>query len=885
MQVEIEVALAAARAQQQADALFNTLDRARVVAGQITVAASNIRLPTVSGGGTAGSAASVTANTNAMNAMTAAIARNRATAATAQAATTALNNAISASVAASNAAAAAITNLANAQARQGAGAQQQAAVMGGMLGAVTRLAAGYITLRSAWDFTGNSINQSIALENLTNTLTATSGSATQAAADLAFLRSESQRIGINFIASAEAFVRFDSAVKGAGLSSQFARDAFTAVAEAGRRFGLNADRQRLILLALEQMTSKGVISMEELRRQLGESLPGAFNMAAKAAGMTTREFNKLVESGKLMAADFLPKFIDQMKKDMPAGAEAVASTAAEVNRLTNAWQAFLAAVGKSVPVKEVAKVAANILTELTPLHAIDDAAQIEANKKRAQRRSDYFKEISQQTYPGLKSAHFGYGGGGSLPSVEDIDAYLKKEDELAKREKARTDLRNKQLTDIFVGDPAKQEEQQAAYSKIYGKFMTEALDEEARKRQEIIDRYAANIEKIKANEANLPGWMVESAVNKGKDTQAVRLAQFDEEQADKRHKESLDAAIKSQKDLEDSAKRLRDIQIDLIPDEEEQKIERIKDKFEAMRKNIVANAPWLFATSNIGQQIDDKQSQEIAQIRNKAKPTSATPLNTDFGSLYRERSTLQGQLADAKTVENFEDIARRISDINRALSVQLQADNAKWIEAFKFGFQEVQDSWGSMAERMSSVGATLADSMERNITDSLVNIALATEDPKEAFANMSRAIIADLVRVAIQQLIVKNLLSGFSGLFGSGATTSPGITPITPGPITSAVSGHSGMVVGFEGMTTQFAPRFHGGSGPVGDEQLAMLRKQEVVLTPEQMKAIGGRGKAQPTTIINLFDRKVFDEMRAANPDAVVNEIGRNKSLIRQILQ
>lgn len=48
--------------------------------------------------------------------------------------------------------------------------------------------------------------------------------------------------------------------------------------------------------------------MEEIRRQLSESLPGSFQVAAKAMGMTTAEFTAMVESGQLASSDFLPKF-------------------------------------------------------------------------------------------------------------------------------------------------------------------------------------------------------------------------------------------------------------------------------------------------------------------------------------------------------------------------------------------------------------------------------------------------------------------------------------------------------------------------------------------------------------------------------------------------
>ena len=48
--------------------------------------------------------------------------------------------------------------------------------------------------------------------------------------------------------------------------------------------------------ALAQMASKGTVSMEELRQQLGDRLPGALGLAAKGLGITEQELIKLVSA-------------------------------------------------------------------------------------------------------------------------------------------------------------------------------------------------------------------------------------------------------------------------------------------------------------------------------------------------------------------------------------------------------------------------------------------------------------------------------------------------------------------------------------------------------------------------------------------------------------
>lgn len=50
------------------------------------------------------------------------------------------------------------------------------------------------------------------------------------------------------------------------------------------------------------------VSMEELRQQLGDAVPGALSLTAQGLGVTDAQLIKLVESGQLAARDFFPAF-------------------------------------------------------------------------------------------------------------------------------------------------------------------------------------------------------------------------------------------------------------------------------------------------------------------------------------------------------------------------------------------------------------------------------------------------------------------------------------------------------------------------------------------------------------------------------------------------
>lgn len=144
---------------------------------------------------------------------------------------------------------------------------------------------------------------------------------------LAFLRETASQAGVGFSALLEPYKSFTASATAANIPLQVQNDLFSATIKAGSTLGLSNERVGQTLLALSQMASKGVVSMEELRQQLGEALPGALSMAAKGLGLTEQELIKLVESGKLAAADLFPALAGQLQ-----------SLAGENNGLQASWE-------------------------------------------------------------------------------------------------------------------------------------------------------------------------------------------------------------------------------------------------------------------------------------------------------------------------------------------------------------------------------------------------------------------------------------------------------------------------------------------------------------------------------------------------------------------
>lgn len=166
--------------------------------------------------------------------------------------------------------------------------------------------------------------------------------------DLSWLRDVTEQLGLEFNSTAKAYGGLAAASRGTRLEGAGARQVFEAVAKASAVMGLSAEQSSGALLALQQMISKGTVQAEELRGQLGERLPGAFQIAARSMGMTTAELSKMLELGGLITEDFLPKFGAQLLSEVGGATERAGQRAeASLNRLSNAWENFKRTVAQS----------------------------------------------------------------------------------------------------------------------------------------------------------------------------------------------------------------------------------------------------------------------------------------------------------------------------------------------------------------------------------------------------------------------------------------------------------------------------------------------------------------------------------------------------------
>lgn len=168
-------------------------------------------------------------------------------------------------------------------------------------------------------------------------------------ATLEYLRNYSNELGISVESAASGYKTIAAAARGTNLEGVRTKEIFESVSAASAVLGLSNEQMEGSLLAVSQMMSKGKVQAEELRGQLGERIPGAFQIAARAMGMTTAELDKFMADGKLMAEDFLPRFAQQLKTEFAGGIQAASTSLnAEMNRMDNAILLFKQDLGNEL---------------------------------------------------------------------------------------------------------------------------------------------------------------------------------------------------------------------------------------------------------------------------------------------------------------------------------------------------------------------------------------------------------------------------------------------------------------------------------------------------------------------------------------------------------
>jgi tape measure domain-containing protein len=272
------------------------------------------------------------------------------------------------------------------------GISGQFGAMAGIAKAAGPVIAGVFVVDKLVNFGKEIIATTAKFEQMQKAINFASGSVEKGNANFKFLQDTAQKLGLDLQGMAEGYKSFSASSILAGQSIEETNRQFEAVSKAVAALGLGTEDAKGVFLALGQVMSKGNVQAEELRGQIGERLPGAFNLAANAMGVTTAELNKMLEQGQVGSKEFLPKFATELEKTFGAKAQENLKTltGAQNNFNSSMDKLILAIGGRLEPfLKGAYNLAAGIAAEIAKSAGGKDRA--------AQRASDIERIAAART--------------------------------------------------------------------------------------------------------------------------------------------------------------------------------------------------------------------------------------------------------------------------------------------------------------------------------------------------------------------------------------------------------------------------------------------------------------------------------------------------------
>ena len=241
------------------------------------------------------------------------------------------------------------------------------AALGGVEGAFAGAAIG-AQLKAIRDLTSEATAYAAQVQKLDIALKGVAGKQDEYSSAIATARQVTERLNVPQLDAVRGITRLTAAVKGAGGPIQDAETTFANVTAAIKATGGSTEDVRGAITAMVQVFSKGKVSAEELSGQLGERLPGAVTMFAKANNMTLPQLQENLKKGTV-GLNELMRFIEELGSTYNSTASQIANSNAEAGaRLAVAVQDMQAQVGAAlVPIgAQFQEAFAEFVVEITP---------------------------------------------------------------------------------------------------------------------------------------------------------------------------------------------------------------------------------------------------------------------------------------------------------------------------------------------------------------------------------------------------------------------------------------------------------------------------------------------------------------------------------------
>ena len=142
------------------------------------------------------------------------------------------------------------------------------------------------------------------LQSFRNTLQAITPNADEFQKSNQFILDTVDKYNIPIQSARDGFTKLYASMQPAGFSGEQIQKLFLGISKASATLGLSSDKVDRVTYAFSQMASKGQLMSEEVTGQLGDVIPGALSIMAKAANMDIKTFKKAMEDGVFVGKAF-----------------------------------------------------------------------------------------------------------------------------------------------------------------------------------------------------------------------------------------------------------------------------------------------------------------------------------------------------------------------------------------------------------------------------------------------------------------------------------------------------------------------------------------------------------------------------------------------------
>jgi lambda family phage tail tape measure protein len=515
------------------------------------------------------------------------------------------------------------------------------------------------------------------------------------------------------------FTKLSASVIGAGGNFKNVEETFRGVAAGIRGTGGSLQDLDAALTATAQVFSKGKVSAEELRQQIGERLPGAFTLFAQSLNMTPAELDKALEGGKVSLQDF-EKFSELLFKRFGKSAEAIVNSPAaagdrlqlELSKLSENIGKLLAPIGAAFQ---------NTFSAIVVL--INEAASALVrffNLNIADRVEEYQDAVDRLTRSRDAASGRARGSLDQQLTTARLNLKIAQEQRNLRMSGAQTQPEGTGLPGIDPGTGARGATA-AANALAASKERTEVLKKEANTLFDmaLMQDKIYNLDQKSAKQAILD-------LTFEKDRLKI-LGEYD---------------VKATK-VDNTANKSAELKA--LQNKRNVELVALQLKFEEQTREVIREQNQLRTTAK--QQIEDVL---IAS-----------------GAISKEEAAKK-QLD--RTVENFKEQFRTLVDVD-ALTEQLRkALEQAAIDAKDFGKQfgkAFQDGIKSMGDLAGNLGSSFASAFE-GMADQLTEFVTTG---KMKFRDFAASVLKDISRMMIRYAmfqLMQGIISSVGGLFGGG---------------------------------------------------------------------------------------------------------------------